>query len=491
MRVNWWPWYGRNDVIINNNYSGYTPNYTHCCGGGMNSLFGTMMKFNMINSFFNMAMNNIFPNKSQQQQQAVPPFACQYYPTMYPGLYFQNGMGGAGAAADGLGGAGMSGAYSLGGAAEQNNDYMIMQSLAKTNNLSIVGPSNDGEYYLKAKGKKPIKFGSFDDLKNYMEEKYTTTADEVEDEAPVKKTSKEEAEAGDEAGDDNTPVQVKTPAEETSDETGKAEKKDGNTPPNTAHGRRGKVPKQWYKAKADSTIGNKLKETFFDSRKDGVLAAEHFAKKILEEKCCKENDFDISSLQKALIDANPSVFDEYGNFIKGFKVENLDKLDIPNTEALAVYKKTKVAQANNTMSIVEYNNSINIGGETKYGYEYPNGNKIYSSKSWGYVDSDAIFVIGGNSYNLVSSGLTYDYSAIFGNRTLGRNEGWIDPNTGRFKKNNIYSEYLELKAIDNQKGKLNHCKIKTNKSGATVIIYKNKEYDMNDVMTGKYNKNFS
>jgi len=489
MRVNWWPWYGRNDVIINNNYSGYTPNFTHCCGGGMNSLFGTMMKFNMINSFFNMAMNNIFPNKSQQQQQAVPPFACQYYPTMYPGLYFQNGMGGAGAAADGLGGAGMSGAYSLGGAAEQNNDYMIMQSLAKTNNLSIVGPSNDGEYYLKAKGKKPIKFGSFDDLKNYMEEKYTTTADAVEEESAKKepdKTGQKPEEitvrAEDEETSETKPETVDGDGGDAGDAGDAGKTGDTGDTKKSLHKKKISVPENWSKVKDYININDIIKK-----RPNRKHAATFAAKKLLEYYNLNLDDYNLGKLTTDLAKFNPSVFDNGGNFAKNY---DISKLDVPNVKALAVYHKTNVAQANNAMSIAEYNNSINIGGETKYGFVYPKGNKIYSSKSWEYADSDAIFVIGGKSYNLVSSGRTYDYSAIFGERTLFRNEGWIDPTTGRFKKNNKYTKYLKLEAIDNKKGKLNDCQIKTNKSGATVIIYNSKEYDMNDVMTGKYNNDF-
>lgn len=335
MRVNWWPWYGRNDVIINNNYSGYTPNYTHCCGGGMNSLFGTMMKFNMINSFFNMAMNNIFPNKSQQQQQAVPPFACQYYPTMYPGLYFQNGMGGAGVAADGLGGAGMSGAYSLGGAAEQKNDYMIMQSLAKTNNLSIVGPSNDGEYYLKAKGKKPIKFGSFDELKSFMEEKYTTTADAVEEESAKKEPDK--------TGQKPEEITVRAEGEETSET--KPETVDGDGGDAGDAGKTGdtedtkqastkkkiRVPENWFKVEGYININDIIKK-----RPNGKHAATFAAEKILEHYNLNSSDYELKTLADDLAIYNPSVFDEKGNFVKKY---DISKLDVPNQNALAKYKK--------------------------------------------------------------------------------------------------------------------------------------------------------
>ena len=94
MHVNWWPWNSGGDVVVNNILpdNGYYPG-AGCCGGGfqMPPIFMTMMKYQMIQQFFNMAMNNIFPNRQQQQ---VP----GYMQTRYPGLYLQQGYDGRGGA---------------------------------------------------------------------------------------------------------------------------------------------------------------------------------------------------------------------------------------------------------------------------------------------------------------------------------------------------------------------------------------------------------
>lgn len=63
----------------------------------------------------------------------------------------------------------------------QLTDLALYKQLAKDNNCTILGPRSDGSYYFKPKGKAAIPLASLDELKNYIDENFTTEAtDDVE-----------------------------------------------------------------------------------------------------------------------------------------------------------------------------------------------------------------------------------------------------------------------------------------------------------------------
>jgi len=200
------------------------------------------------------------------------------------------------------------------------------------------------------------------------------------------------------------------------------------------------------------------------------------------------------------------------------KVVKKEEVIVNSNKGTQKTNKTKEAQKTNETEKKNENSvetSVRTGGrykssmnikmpngttETKYGYEYANGNKLYSSKSWDSTDSDAVFVIAGHRYNLeLKDGTTLDYWDILGQRTFWQVEThkFIDPKTGKFLPNNPrYNGTVHLSADTNYNSSapLNNAKIKKNKANQVVLVITNngkeEEYLMDEVMAGKYNDKF-
>lgn len=180
-------------------------------------------------------------------------------------------------------------------------------------------------------------------------------------------------------------------------------------------------------------------------------------------------DPDKAKYKQWVIDANP-------NGIKNGKVADVNKLDLP------VYKNNKKGQNQKTNA-------------KKIEYQLPNGKKTealqYNGKNLIYkepssidsLDTDAVFVINDHKYNLKSSGLTFDYWSILGERSIGKNESFINPKTGEFNPKANWREYCKLSS-DGDTGPLNDLPIISHE-GVVCIKYRNKYYPMNDVMSGK------
>jgi len=128
--------------------------------------------------------------------------------------------------------------------------------------------------------------------------------------------------------------------------------------------RKGTVPNGWYKATADQTIGEELYKDFVTSRQKGERASRHIAHTIINKKGGSINDYNFEKFEKALIAANPSVFDKDGNFVEGFNKDSLNKLDIPSKAILdRDYKNTSKNnhsdQQTKTINNNFYNNFAN------------------------------------------------------------------------------------------------------------------------------------
>ena len=86
MRVNWWPWYGGRDVVINNNIYDNSPCYRSCGS----SMFEKLFMFQMINNMLQQSLNTIFHKKAD----TVPMYPQCFYPGLYLGYGGAEGAGG-------------------------------------------------------------------------------------------------------------------------------------------------------------------------------------------------------------------------------------------------------------------------------------------------------------------------------------------------------------------------------------------------------------
>lgn len=321
MRVNWWPWNGGDSVVINNNYGGGRRNYYDswgCCGGYRGtSLFEKMMMYSFVGNFLNQTINNVF-HRGDQQQQYVPPYACNYAPTMYPGLYLQQG-----AKPESAGGTIQS---------KEEQDNLKRQAILQEN-FAKVEVLSDGTVLALDKNKKIIKANSVDELLDMVIEQQQSTQKPAADEADdVDVTDRKKVEETDD-GADSTPA---------ADEAGDT---DIHTP-KTGNSRKVKIPEGWYRATADGKFGNKLKKVLVDTRKKGYLAAKHFAEQLIRLKYDSDDtlikDFDIERFAADIAMYNPSLFDENGNYKQGINIDEcLKKLDIPSQDVIVrTYKKS-------------------------------------------------------------------------------------------------------------------------------------------------------
>ncbi len=433
--VNWWPWNGGDTVVVNNNIpSGGYYSGGNCCGGHgggfrMPPIFATMMKYQMIQQFFNMAMENFFPNRQQQQS----PYG--YMPTMYPGLYLQQQN------LDGRGGAVSN---------EQQDDIKMQQILSGT--YKNIQTLSDGTVLARDAKGNLIKASSMEELFEMAQE-----AQEA-DKEKAKAEDEEEEVVSSQRRETETAAEEEVAAAEEGAAADGTEGNDGNVPSVVPRGRRGIVPEGWYKAKNDKAIGEKLKETFLESRKKGHLAAAHFAETILKQKVANINKYDIKKLQQALIAANPSVFDEDGNFIKGFKVENLDKLDIPSMKALYAYRKESAASNGN-------NNS------KTYKIENPNNEYLGGMIYDGDIKIAEISVDSGMSFDkriITQKGYQYEFVCEDGDHI---NRGAIKFKDGRIRSNSYNVTKIVQNDGDNNKDKSYN--VKTNSDGTMNVQVNN------------------
>lgn len=334
MRVNWWPWYGNGDVVINNNIGGGRNSSFLDCGGGIfgcgcgggyrgNSWFEKMMMFSMANNMLQQMINNI-SGKNNQTAQYVPPYACTYAPTNYPGLYLQQQQ----TKPEGAGGTNLT-------QDDQKLKSILSGYYKKIETLS------DGSVLAVDKSGNIIKADSMDELL----EKYQALAAKAEEEKAAQEAK--EAKEGKDEVDTSGRVdnEGKVDGTEEVGDTGDAGDEGKIQKHQTGH--KVHVPEGWYRAAKDGQFGAKLKETFVDTRDRKLKrhAATHFAEQLIRQKYNQDGtlikDFDIKRLADDLAKYNPSIFDEKGNYKQGINIdEALNKLDIPNLETiLKNYKK--------------------------------------------------------------------------------------------------------------------------------------------------------
>ena len=329
MRVNWWPWRGNGDVVINNNFGSRGSNYNDyswgCCGYRGNSWFEKMMMFSMANSFLQQTINNIFPKRAQTAQY-VPPYACTYAPTNYPGLYFQQQQ----SKPEGAGGA-----YLTPEAQDNQKMQNILQGYYKT-----IETLSDGTVLAVDKAGNIVKADSMNDLL----EKYQALVEKAKEEKAAQEAK--EAQESDVDTSGRVDNDGKVDGTDGADDEGKVGDvgNEGNVP-EAKTSRKVRIPEGWYRATADGEFGDKLKEIFVTTRKSGKHAATHFAEQLIRKKYNQDGtlikNFDIERFAADIAKYNPSIFDENGNYKQGINIdEALKKLDIPNFDTiLKNYKK--------------------------------------------------------------------------------------------------------------------------------------------------------
>ena len=129
-------------TVINNNFGGCGYNYDCGCNSGSRvpSWMQWCMGGGMVMNFLGNMMSAIFPAKESNSTEGK-------------GATLTN---------------------------DQQTDLALYKQLAKDNNCTILGPRSDGSYYLKPKGKAAIPLSSLDELKNYIDEHFTTEATDTE-----------------------------------------------------------------------------------------------------------------------------------------------------------------------------------------------------------------------------------------------------------------------------------------------------------------------
>ena len=254
-----------------------------------------------------------------------------------------------------------------------------------------------------------------------------------------------------------------------------------------AQGRRQKVdrsPEGWYRS--SRALDNKL---HFDENElrehngTGTAVDYVFSKmgEVITFRNCDEN-----KLKQALIDKNPSVFDENGNLKENAEIS---KLDLPTVDWInknCTKAITQGAQNGNTrLAKAEVSNN-------RVSMKYESGNTIYKEgDADDIMDKDVVFVIGGRKYKLLSKGKGeyVDYYQITNGRPNHyRDFKLVDPNTGRFNPNTdgglwTDREYFNLISIDGTDAPLARAKISKNEQGQVILSKGGKFALMDDVMS--------
>lgn len=204
------------------------------------------------------------------------------------------------------------------------------------------------------------------------------------------------------------------------------------------------------------------------------------------------------NLLNDFIRMNPSLFKDDGTMKAGYQ-NKIDKLDLPSKATLIREYHLKEAETKTPESQTKlggkYTTSLPNG---KYGYQYANGNMMYSSKSYDSLDSDAVFKIGSHEYKLNCNTTnffnnTIDYWNLLGERTTSQlaELNIIDSKSGKFKTDKEYineNGTPRFTFIGDKNSQLN---------GAQLIKYNNKVYvqlqdgktkfPIDEVMAGLYN----
>ena len=459
--------------IINNNLWSPVPWGWGCngCNGGnnwLNNIFGYQMMFGMMNNMF----SNLFAPQQRQQAQLTPQ-TYNPYGNFYPGL-------------------------SLGGATQGNTNPSYeeyMEKMQAQNDLTQLKQtwsefkfSNVGGKYqavLKADKSVVLNGDTTDELMSniigYVNENPTQfkTKEKVE-----KDTDKDGA---GEINEDDTP-----------------DAPDNN---DTASAKTRKVKQDWYMASNSQNQTLKAALTYDALAQDKNKAAEKAAEAIITAWGNQATGVNKEMLRKALIIANPSVF----NQSNGALINNadMDKLDLPTInwmkEHCTTSTRTPATPATPRTPSTTPHRNLNgkyLVAEVKdyYGYtretpqiKWNNGNMIYKSYVGNNLacNSDLVIRIDGYDYKIDGE----DFFKALGLRDNGFWSGWaggnsniIDPKTGQFKSNGTWPEGgFTLNCV--QKGNAGRGKNLENsrltvENGKVVLIVGKNRFLMDNVMNG-------
>lgn len=182
---------------------------------------------------------------------------------------------------------------------------------------------------------------------------------------------------------------------------------------------------------------------------------------------------------------NPSLFNPDGSMKNGYE-NHIDKLDLPSKEALIKVYGLKAKENQDPQKTAQtggkYKEKLPNG---KYGYQYANGNMMYSSRSFDNLDTDAIFKISGQIYTI---GGGIDYWDILGQRTSYQNDenNIIDPKTGKFRTDKDYPKG-KFKFFHEGNGPLKGAYLIKENNKVYVLLKNGQKYLADEVMAGKYN----
>ncbi len=455
--------------IINNNLWSPVPWGWGCngCNGGnnwLNNIFGYQMMFGMMNNMF----SNLFAPQQRQQAQLTPQ-TYNPYGNFYPGL-------------------------SLGGATQGNTNPSYeeyMEKMQAQNDLTQLKQtwsefkfSNVGGKYqavLKADKSVVLNGDTTDELMSniigYVNENPTQFKTKEKDEKVENDTDKDGAGG---INEDDTP-----------------DAPDNN---DTAGATTRKVKQDWYMASNSQNQTLKAALTYDALAQDKNKAAEKAAEAIITAWGNQATGVNKEMLRKALIIANPSVF----NQSNGALINNadMDKLDLPTInwmkEHCTTSTRTPATPATpRTPSTTTHRNLNGKYLEAKvksyqgYTRETPqikwnNGNMIYKShvRYNTSCDSDLVIRIDGYDYKIDGE----DFFRALGKRTIFGNSNIINPENGKFNPQGIWPEGgFTLNCV--QKGNAGRGKNLENsrltvENGKVVLIVGKNRFLMDNVMNG-------
>lgn len=334
MRLNLWPWAGRN-VVVNNNFDGPPPFIGGgCCGGGW---MEKLMMFNMFNATMQNMTNNIVNVFGRKQQQPIPYYNPQQPMGFYPGVALSNGAGGYNPYMN----------DGAGSAADMKNLQTYASAYSKQCKIDPLY-NTDGSikgYLVTGKDGKhtSVDSGDVENLAAKLQELYPDeeekTEDKTEDKTEVK--AKDEVEAKTEPkAEDDAEVKAESKAEEKTEaktevkadnsakteESNKAEDVKENAEVKTVESKT-EPKRKYYKGKAPDgyewTKYSQLSDNGKKQFKVGMYLGE-----ILKKLALEDNDAN----RKLLKDANPTAIDDEGKLVNLKKFDLLEKrLQMPNS----------------------------------------------------------------------------------------------------------------------------------------------------------------